>query len=183
MHTFLHELRYALRQLRKSPGFAVVSVLTLALGIGANIAVFSVTNAVLLNPAGIPHANGMVALRARYLALADLKNIGISAPDFGDAADGTDIFQSAGALQVANVNLSHENANPVLLKAGKISSGYFDAFQVRPVMGRAFTPSEDQPGEEHEAILSDHAWKEQFGSDPNIVGRSITLNQEQYRVI
>ena len=97
MQTFLHELRYALRQLRKSPGFALVSVLTLALGIGANIAVFSVTNAILLNPSGIPHADGVVALRARYLALADLKNIGISAPDFGDAQDGKDIFQSAAA--------------------------------------------------------------------------------------
>jgi predicted permease len=183
MQAFLHELRYALRQLSKSPGFAVVSILTLALGIGANIAVFSVTNAILLNPSGIPHANGMVALRARYLALADLKNIGISAPDFGDAADGRDIFQSAGGLQVANVNLSHENANPVLLKAGKVSSGYFDAFQVRPALGRAFTPSEDQPGGEHEAILPNHTWKEQFGGDPNIVGRSITLNREQYRVI
>ena len=183
MQAFLHEFRYAMRQLVKSPGFAVVSVLTLALGIGANIAVFSVTNAILLNPSGIPHANGMVALRARYLALADLKNIGISAPDFGDAADGKNIFQSAGSLQVTNVNLSHENANPVLLKAGKVSSGYFDAFQVRPMMGRAFSPSEDQPGGEHEVILPDHTWKEQFGSDPNIVGRSITLNQEQYRVI
>ena len=183
MQSLFREFRYAFRQLTKSPGFALVSILTLALGIGANIAVFSVTNAILLNPSGIPHANGMVALRARYLALADLKNIGISAPDFGDAADGRDIFQSAGALQVSNVNLSHENSNPVLLKAGKVSVGYFDAFQVRPVMGRAFTSSEDQPGGEHEAILSQHAWKQQFGSDPNIVGRSITLNQEQYRVI
>src|ERR1700743_1178548 len=102
MQTFFHELRYAMRQLRNSPGFALVSVLTLALGIGANIAVFSVTNAILLNPSGIPHASGMGALRSRYLALSDLSNIGISAPDFGDAADGKDIFQSAAALQVSN---------------------------------------------------------------------------------
>src|SRR5437868_1565092 len=120
MHTFLHELRYALRQLRKSPGFALVSVLTLALGIGANVAVFSVTNAVMLNPSGIPHADGMVALRARYLALADLSSIGISAPDFGDAADGKDIFQSAAALQAGNYNYSSQNAAPELLRGFKV---------------------------------------------------------------
>ncbi len=183
MQTFLHEIRYALRQLRKSPGFALVSVLTLALGIGANIAVFSVTNAILLNPSGIPNANGLVALRARYLALADLSNIGISAPDFGDAQDGKDIFQSAGALQVANLNLSRENAGPILLAAAQVSSGYFDVFQVRPVLGRSFTSAEDQPGAEHEAILTSKTWKAQFGSDPNIIGRTLMLNQQPYRVI
>lgn len=183
MQTFLHELGYALRQLRNSPGFAVVSVLTLALGIGANIAVFSVTNAILLNPSGIPHAAGVVALRARYLALADLKNIGISAPDFGDAQDGKDIFQSAAGLQVSNFNLSRENASPVLLTAAKVSSGYFDVFQVRPILGRGFTASDDQPGAEHEVVLSSDTWKKQFGSDPNIVGRSLTMNQQPYRVI
>src|SRR5579871_3998047 len=146
MPTLLHELRYTLRQLRKSPGFALVSILTLALGIGANMAVFSVTNAILLNPSGIPHTEGMVALRARYLALADLSNIGISAPDFGDAADGKEIFQSAGAMRVANYNLTRENANPIRLTAAKVSSGYFDAFEVRPYLGRGFTVAEDQPG-------------------------------------
>jgi predicted permease len=183
MQTFFHEVRYSVRQLLKSPGFALVSVLTLALGIGANIAVFSVTNAILLNPSGIPHANGLVALRARYLALADLSNIGISAPDFGDAQDGKDIFQSAGALQVANLNLSRENAGPILLAAAKVSSGYFDVFQVRPFLGRAFTAAEDQPGAEHEAILTNKTWKAQFGSDPNIVGRTLILNQQPYKVI
>ena len=183
MQTLLQELRYAVRQLRKSPGFALVSVLTLALGIGANIAVFSVTNAVLLNPSGIPHAEGMVALRARYLALADLSNIGISAPDFGDAADGKNIFQSAAALMVRRFNLSRENANPILLTAGKVSSGFFDTFQVQPYLGRVFTAAEDQPGAEHEVVVSYRTWKEEFGSDPNIVGRNLTLDQEPYRVI
>jgi putative ABC transport system permease protein len=183
MQTFLHELRYALRQLRKSPGFTLVAVLTLALGIGANIAVFSVTNAILLNPSGIPHAGGMVALRSRYLALADLSNIGISAPDFGDAADGKNIFQSAAAMSVMNYNLSRENASPVLLTAGKVSSQYFDTFQVQPILGRVFTAAEDQPGAEHEAVLSYDTWQAQFGADPNIIGRSITLNQQPYRVI
>ncbi len=134
MHTILQEFRYALRQLRKSPGFALVSVLTLALGIGANIAVFSVTNAVLLNPSGIPHADGLVALRSRYLSMADLSNIGISAPDFGDAAAGKNIFQSAAAMQAASFNFSRENATPELLRGVKVSSGYFDVFQARPIL-------------------------------------------------
>ncbi len=123
MHTILHEFRYALRQLRKSPGFALVSVLTLALGIGANIAVFSVTNAVLLNPSGIPHADGLVALRARYKAMPDLSNINMSPPDFGDAAEGKDIFSSAAIMQGGSFNYSRENGNPELLNGAKVSSG------------------------------------------------------------
>jgi predicted permease len=183
MATMLHEIRYSLRQLRKSPGFALVSILTLALGIGANIAVFSVTNAVMLNPSGVPHANGMVALRARYLALADLSNIGISATDFGDAAAGKDIFQSAAALQAGNYNYSPQNRSPELLRGFKVTSGFFDVFQVRPILGRVFTPEEDQPGGEHEVVLAHRTWKKHFGSDPNIIGRSVTLNQQQYRVV
>ncbi|MGC2112744.1 MAG: ABC transporter permease, partial [Candidatus Korobacteraceae bacterium] len=183
MHTLLHELRYALRQLRDSPGFALISVLTLALGIGANLAVFSVTNAILLNPSGIPHASGLVALRARYLSLADLSNIGISAPDFGDAADGKNIFAAAAALQAGNFNFTAENATPELLTGFKVSSGYFDVFQVKPYLGRPFTVEEDQPGGEHEAVLAYRTWTKHFGSDPNIVGRSITLNQQAYRVV
>lgn len=183
MSTLLQEFRYILRQLRKSPGFALVSVLTLALGIGANIAVFSVTNAVLLNPSGIPHAAGLVALRARYLSLADLSNIGISAPDFGDAADGKDIFQSAAALQAGNYNYSPANGNPELLPGFKVTAGYFDVFQVRPMLGRGFTPEEDQPGAEHEVVLAHRTWQKNFGSDPNVVGRTIILNQQPYRII
>src|ERR1017187_828101 len=122
MHTILHEIRYALRQLRKAPGFAAVSVLTLALGIGANIAVFSVTNAVMLNPSGIPHAAGMVALRARYRSMPDLNNIGMSAPDFGDAAAGKDIFSSGAVMQAASFNYARENGNPELLNGAAVSS-------------------------------------------------------------
>ena len=105
MHSLSHQVRYAVRQLAKSPGFAIVSVLTLALGIGANIAVFSVTNAVMLNPSGIPHAGNLVALRARYGGLADLGNISISAPDFADAAEGKDIFAATAVMNWRHVQL------------------------------------------------------------------------------
>lgn len=183
MHSIAQEVRYAIRQLSKSPGFAIVSVLTLALGIGANIAVFSVTNAVLLNPSGIPHAANLVALRARYGGLADLGNISISAPDFGDAAAGKDIFAAAAVMNASSFNFSRENANPELLNGAQVSSQYFDVFEVRPSLGRVFTPEEDQPGAGLVVVLSNDAWKQRFGSDPDIVGRSLILNQQSFRVI
>src|SRR5271157_1613241 len=183
MHTILQEFRYALSQLRKSSGFALVSVLTLALGIGANIAVFSVTNAVLLNPSGIPHADGLVALRVRYRAIPDLSNINMSPPDFADAAEGKDIFSSAAIMQGGSFNYSRENANPELLNGARVSSGYFDTFGVKPMMGRGFTSEEDQPGAEREAVLSYRTWQKHFGSDPNIVGQTLMLNNQSYRVV
>ena len=183
MDTFLRDLRYAVRQLRKAPAFTLVSVLTLALGIGANIAVFSVTNAVLLNPSGIPHPNGLLALRARYLKIPDLNNINLSPTDFGDALAGKDIFSAAAVMQAANLNYSPANANPELLNGAKVSSGYFDTFGVKPLLGRGFTPEEDQPGAEHETVLAYRTWQKQFGADPNILGRSVLLNNQPYRVI
>jgi predicted permease len=179
----IHEIRYAVRQLAQSPGFAIVSVLTLALGIGANIAVFSVTNAILLNPSGIPHAANLVALRARYAAMPDLQNISISAPDFGDAEDGKDIFAASALMNTVSLNFSRDNANPELLNGAQVSSGYFDVFEARPSLGRVFTAEEDQPGAAKTAILSHDAWMTRFGSDPNIVGRTLVLDQQSYRVI
>ena len=183
MATLVHELRYALRQLGKSPGFALVSILTLAIGIGANIAVFSVTNAVLLNPSGIPHPDGLVAERVRYRAMPDLSNIGISAPDFGDAADGKNIFSAAALMQAAHFNLQRSNSTPELLHAAQVSSQYFTVFEARPFLGRTFTPEEDQPGAGHEAVLSYGAWQKYFGSDANVIGQTILLSQQPYRVI
>lgn len=183
MSSIWQELRYAVRQLVKAPGFAIVSILTLALGIGANIAVFSVTNAVLLNPSGIPNAGGLVALRARYRAMPDLSNISMSPTDFGDARDGKDIFSSAAVMVPSSFNYSRENGTPELLNGAKVSYGYFETFQARPYLGRGFTPEEDQPGGEHEIVLAYRTWQKHFGSDPGIVGQTVTLNNQAYRVV
>src|SRR5579872_5938964 len=101
MEKLLHEVRYGLRQLRKSPAFTLTAVLTLAFGIGANVAVFSVMNAVLLNPSGLPNPKGLVALRAKY-SFGGLSNIAISAPDFQDALEGRSVFESAAVNGGAN---------------------------------------------------------------------------------
>jgi len=183
MHSIARQFRYAVRQLANSPGFALVSVLTLALGIGANIAVFSVTNAVLLNPSGIPHSANLVALRAHYDSPPDLGNISMSPPDFADAAEGKDVFSGAAIMTGSSFNYSRENANPELMQGARVSSGYFDAFEVRPALGRVFTPEEDQPDAGPVAVLSHQAWQKRFAGDPNIVGQSIILDQRSYRII
>jgi predicted permease len=178
----LHDLRYATRGLRKSPAFMVVAALTLALGIGANIAVFSVMNAILLNPSGIPHPESVIALRAKY-SLADLSNISISAPDFGDAVTGKNVITSAAVLQAANFNYSSNGTTPERLVGANVSWQWFDVFWASPYLGRVFRPEEDQPNANHEAVLSYHTWKQRFGGDPAIVGKSLLLNQESYQVV
>jgi predicted permease len=178
----LQDLRYATRGLRKSPAFFLVAALTLALGIGANVAVFSVMNAILLNPSGIPHPDSVIALRAKY-SLADLSNTSISAPDFGDAVSGKDVITSAAVLQAANFNYAGNGTTPERLVGANVSWQWFDVFWASPYLGRVFRPEEDQPNANHEAVLSYRTWKQRFGGDPAIVGKSLLLNQESYQVV
>jgi predicted permease len=178
----LQDLRYAARGLRKSPAFMVVAVLTLALGVGANIAVFAVMNAILLNPSGIPHPESVVALRAKY-SMADLSNISISAPDFGDAVTGKDVFTSAAVMQAANFNYTANGTTPERLVGANVSWQWFDVFWASPHLGRVFRPEEDQPNANHEVVLAYQTWKRRFGGDPAIVGKSLLLNQESFQVV
>ena len=182
METIFQDLRYTLRQFYKSPGFSAAAILTLALGIGANVAVFSVINASLLNPSGIPHPDRVVALRAKY-SVGDLKNINLSPPDFADAVAGKDIFTSAAVMRNSNFNYSPGGTTPERLTGASVSWQWFDVFWARPYLGRVFRPEEDQPGANHEVVLSYLAWKRRFGGDPGIVGRTLLLNQESYQVI
>jgi predicted permease len=178
----LHDLRYAVRQLSKNPGFAATAVLTLALGIGANVAVFSVMNAILLNPSGIPHPERVVALRTHY-AVGDLDNISFSSMDFGDAVSAKDIFTSAAVLMGGDFNYSGDGTTPEKLSGAMVSWQWFDVFWARPYLGRVFRPEEDQPNANHEVVLSYSTWQRHFGGDRSILGRSLLLNQESYQVV
>src|SRR5215469_7995664 len=182
MYGLMRDFRYALRQLRKAPGFTFTSILTLALGIGAAVAVFSVMNAVLLNPSGIPHPENVVALRAKY-TFGDLANINISAPDFGDAVSGKDLFTSAAVLQGEDFNYTGSDSMPQRISGAKVSWQWFDVFWARPYLGREFRPEEDQPNANHVAILSYRAWQKRFGGEPSIIGQTLELNQESYKVV
>lgn len=179
----LHQLGYAFRQLNRSRAFAITAVLTLAFGIGANVAVFSVMNAVLLNPSGIPNPDRMLALRAHYGTPAELGNISMSAPDFADTEAGKQFLSATAAMTPGNLSYLQQGRSPERLINAAVSWQFFDAFLARPRMGRTFRPEEDVPGANRVAVLSYSTWKKRFGGDPNIVGRGITLNQQAYEII
>jgi len=178
---FLHELRYGFRHLRKSPAFTVTAMFTLAFGIGANVAVFSVMNAVLLNPSGLHNPRGLVALRAKY-TLGGLSNISISAPDFQDALEGRKVFETAAVMQPGSFNYSADG-QPERLQAARVSWQWFNVFQVKPFLGRGFRLEDDQPNANYSIVLSYRAWRQRFGADAGIVGRKVQLNNQAYEVI
>jgi predicted permease len=178
----IYTIRYSARLLRKNAAFSLTAILTLALGIGANIAVFSVMNAVLVNPSGIPHPQGLVALRAKY-AVGDLSNISMSAPDVSDAASGTNLLSSVAAMQPARLNFTPSGSTPIKLDAAKVTSPWFDVFQAKPLLGRSFRPEEDMPDANREVILTYASWQNRFGGDKNIVGRKLLLNEQWYEVV
>jgi len=182
METMFQDLRYAFRQLRKSPGFTATAILTLALGIGANVAVFTVINASLLNPSGVPHPDRVVAVRVKYSG-GDPGNTDISPPDFADAVAGKSIFTSAAVMRNSAFNYSGSGSTPERLTGAAVSWRWFDVFWARPQLGRVFHPEEDQPSANHEVVLSDLTWKRRFGGDPGIIGRTLLLNEESYQVV
>jgi predicted permease len=181
METFLLDVRIGFRALAKSPGFASVAILTLALGIGANTAIFSVMNGLFLHPPGVAQPDRVVVQRVRYGKLG-LKSIVVSAPDFMQVHDSKNIFQSAAIETTTDFNYS-TGEFPERLQGAQVSWQWFDVYGVRPILGRVFTPDEDQPNANHEVILAYRAWRRWLGGDPGIVGRSIHLNEQDYRVI
>jgi predicted permease len=181
MQTFWQDFRYGLRMLAKSPGFTLVAVVTLALGIGANTAIFSVINALFLHPPGITHPERVVALRVRYTKLG-LHNVAVSAPDFAQVRDSQKIFASAAMETGADFNYTG-GERPERLRGARVSWHWFDVFEANPILGRVFTSQEDQPKANYEVVLSYGAWRRWFGGDQDAIGRTIQLNGQPYRVI
>lgn len=177
----LQDFRHALRMLLKNPGFTAVAVLTLALGIGANTAIFSVVNGLLLHPYGIPHPERLLAIRARYEKL-NLKSIVISAPDFTFVRDNKQTFAAAAIQTPSNFNYA-AGSWPLQLRGARVSWQWFDVFEAKPLLGRVFAPEEDQPNADREVVLAYNTWKSIFGGDPETVGRSVEFNQQPYKII
>ncbi len=179
MKTLLQDLRYGLRMLMKNPGFTVVAVLTLALGIGANTALFSVVNGVLLNPLPYPEPDRLVAL---YSRTTDSPRWSISYPNFLDWVHDNRSFSALAAYRADDFNLTGMG-EPERVPAEMISASLFPVLEVKPVIGRTFLPEEDQVGAATVVLISGGFWKRKFGSAPDAVGKTLTLNGEAYTIV
>ena len=183
MQTLLQDLRQGLRLLVKSPGFAVVAILTLALGIGANTAIFSVVNAVLLRPLVYKDSPSLVNIWGKFEKDGIPQNW-ISEPEFWDLLAHNESFSQIAAYSLGGrANLTRADGPPVQVSEANATAGVFPMLGIAPVLGRSFSPEEDQPGHSHYVLLSYELWQSQFGGDASIVAKSIQLDGETYSVV
>jgi putative ABC transport system permease protein len=181
MDKLLRDFRYAIRILRKNPGFTAVTVLTLALGIGANTAIFSVVNSVLIRPLPYPQSDRLVMVFNKYPKMG-LLQAALSGPDFADRRDQNRVFEHLGVFADANLNLTG-GGNPERLQGIRVSADLFPALGVQAAIGRTFRPEEDRSGAEAVAVVSDGLWKRRFGSRRALVGSTVTLNGKPTTVV
>jgi len=176
----MNDLKFALRQLLKNPGFTAVAVLTLALGIGATTAIFSVVYAVVLRPLPFPDSERLVAV---WTQTPQFDRLPMAAANHRDLKSQATVFEDVGILsRTANFNLTGDG-EPERLAATRISANLFPLLRVIPALGRGFTEEEDQPGQDHVVILSHGLWQRRYASDPNIIGKMIRLEDIPHTVV
>jgi len=176
----VQDLRYALRQLRANPGFATVMILTLGLAIGANSAIFSVVEGVLLRPLPYPQANRIMRV---FVSTPTYPRFPLNPWDFHDLRDRNRSFTGMAAFTRSDMQLSGGTGRPEMLNGFEITAGFFNVLGLHPEMGHEFDRSNEVPNSAREVILSDHLWRTQFAADPSIVGRKITLNAMPFTVV
>jgi predicted permease len=181
MDGLLQDVRHALRTLGKSPAFLTITVLTLALGIGANLAIFTVVNAVLLQPLPFREPERIVRV-FDDLARAGAKNVGMSVPELYDLSERSGVFEQISAIFPSSGALSGDGRVERILLIGT-SPNYFELLGAKPALGRIYTQSEWVPGFLNGVVISDGLWKRRFGSDPNIIGRTVRADEDAYTII
>ena len=179
MRNFWQDVRYGLRVLSKSSGFAAIAILTLALGIGANTALFSVVNGVLLNPLPFPNPDELLAV---YSKTSSFGQSSISYPNFLDWHKDNTSFSSLGAFRSESYNLTGIG-EPERLNCQMVSAEFLPALGIPLPLGRNFRPEEDQAGAAPVALVGDRLWKRKFGASPDILGKSLTLNGKSHTVV
>ena len=174
------DLRFSLRMLRKSPGFAAVAILTIALGIGATTAIFSVVDATLLEPLPYPQSEQLVSVQDNLLGIG-AQDVGLSEPEWQD-------LQHSGIFEYVSPTWFDENnltgsSQPARVRLLIVAPNYFTLLGVQPQLGRMFPPSDYSPGFTGEVVISDGLWKRMFGADPNILAKSIRMDTDLYRIV
>jgi len=183
MGTLIQDLRYGLRQLRRNPGFSTVAVITLALGIGANAAIFSLVDAIILRPLPYPNPEQLVGLgQWRNQKGEGYVQTGVSAPNIADIAKEKRIFQQVGYYRWSAFNITEGN-RPESVNGINASVDLLPMFGVPPLMGRLFTPGETQAGHNQVAIIGHRLWQMRYGSDAAILGKTIDLNESRYMIV
>ncbi len=179
MNELLSNIRFGFRMIRKSPGFAAVAILTLALGIGANTAIFSFVDGVLLKPLPYPHPEEILEVWEKP---PGYDRNGISTMNFLDWKNQNTVFTAMAAETGGSVTLSG-GQEPVQLRGSRVSAPYFEIFGINPILGRTFAHDEDQPGKDQVVVLSHRIWETRFASDRHIIGRKLILDNRPCTVI
>jgi putative ABC transport system permease protein len=179
METFWQDVKYGARTLFKSPGFTLVAVLTLALGIGANTAIFSVIHGMLLSPLPYPEGDKLVFISEWS---EQVPGMSFSVENFKDLRDQNQVFEAIMAYRGQNYVLTGSD-QPERIQGREVSVGFFDTLRLRPILGRAFTPDEDKPGAERVALLGEGFWTRRFARDPNVLNKQLILNGESFTVV
>jgi putative ABC transport system permease protein len=178
MQLLLQDFRYALRQLRKKPGFTAVAVITLALGIGANTAMFSVIRAVLVRPLAMQEPSRVIYVQEQWRDIFP----GLSVGNFADVQQQSTSFASLSASNNASFNLATRET-PERVQGEIATANYFATFGIQPLAGRVFTTDEDKPGHSQVVVISERLWRARFHADPAIIGQALRINGLLYSVI
>ncbi|MFZ0214161.1 MAG: ABC transporter permease [Candidatus Acidiferrales bacterium] len=182
MKTLWQDLGYGFRILRKSPAFAAIAIITLALGIGANTAIFSFVDAWLIKPLPYPQADRLMVLLSHDKKKGWTSNQVTSTADYLDYQKQQTSFEQTAAWTSWNFNLTGDGP-PTLVEGGRVSWNFFETLRMKPMLGRTFTADEDTAGGGHFAILSQGLWQSRYASDPKIIGRNIKIDGESYAVV
>src|SRR5262245_25359100 len=183
IEALVQDLRYGARMLMKNSGFTLVAVITLALGIGANTAIFSVVNATLLRPLPYKDPDRIVMVWGTNPGGYGWRGkTGFSAPSFLDYQQRNQVFERMAAFLRYDVTLTG-TGNPEFIRAGVVTHEFFDVFAVQPILGRTILPQETQTDQERVAVLSYGLWRRRFGSDPSIIGQTIRLDGVSHTII
>src|SRR5947209_2475807 len=181
METLFQDVRYGLRLLWKNRGFTLVAILTLGLGVGANTAIFSIVNTVLLHPLPYKNADRLAKIIMSNRGLGT-RDIGISVPEWDDLNSRTDVFEEASVTWPASANLTGSE-HPERLEMLGVSPNYFSLLGVHAEIGRLFGPEDKTQGFAEAVVISDSLWRRSFGSDTHILGRRLQLDGDPYTVV